>query len=97
MSEEKQIALELTKLYVENSTCEGIVGIEKENVIDTYLEYIDKLKGKKVENQELDKIMDENSTYKFIFESINNLLKQDNNNFVLKEDIKRILGGIYEI
>ena len=94
MSEEKQIALELTRLYVESLTGEGIVELEKYDIIDTYLDYIDKLNCKKIEKQELDKILDENGTYKFILNSIKNLLYKDSNNFVLKEDIEQILGGI---
>ena len=94
MTKEEQIALELTR--IELSHLPDNVCITDGGSIITYNKILKKLQGDKEDNTDIVKLQDEIGTYKYIINGIKQLINRDGSNFVLKEDLEEILGGIYE-
>lgn len=87
MSKEEQIALELTRIT--GATTSGC-----QCTIDNYKRYLKELKEEKESNLDVAKLQDEIGTYKYILGAIKTLIECNENNFVLKEELLRILGGV---
>lgn len=87
MSKEEQIALELTKLSNPK---------DDDSVWADYKWFLDKLCELKGKENDIDILNDELGTYKYILKTICDLLKRDESNFVLKDDLKGIVGDIYD-
>lgn len=85
MNKEEQIALELTKLANPK---------DDDSVWADYKWFLDKLCELKNRENDVNILNDELGTYKYILTTIKGLLDKDENNFVLKEDLEQLLGGI---
>ena len=88
MSKEEQIALELVKISVNDTS--------GKKVLDRYKSYLEELKQDNFIEKEQAKLLDKIGTYRYILGAIETLLEHDENNFVLKDDLKEILGDIYD-
>lgn len=98
MNKEEQIALELMKLSTQ--WFDKIKATTADDVVDTYtsiyLGFKDKLEKIKKEENEVMKLQDEIGTYRYILDNIKRLIDSDENNFVLKEEIVNLMGGLYD-
>lgn len=93
MSKEEQIALELTKTFISNQPKDTtIIGV---GVVETYLEYLDKLREIKEKTYDLEKMQDEIGTYRYIINGIKNLIEKDGNNYVIKEELEELIKGVF--
>ena len=86
MNKEEQIALELTKLSNPK---------DDDSVWADYTWFLNKLCELKGKENDINILNDELGTYRYILQSICDLLKRDGNNFILKEDLKGIIGDLY--
>ena len=87
MSKEEQIALELTKLANPK---------DDDSVWADYKWFLGKLCELKDRENDVNILNDEIGAYKYILENVKKLMSKDGNNFVLKEDLEMIIGGINE-
>lgn len=88
MNSKEQIALELTKLYIEKCSC-----ISEERVVEIYQNFFNKINGKEEKDIEADELQIKLGDLDYKLQLIEKLLEKDKNNFVLKEDLYEILGG----
>lgn len=86
----EMIALELTKQFAKP------YNYTKEEYLETYDYFLKGLKGSEVSenNGQLAKLQDELWTYKRCIERLGTRLNGTNNNFLLKEEIEAIIGGL---
>jgi DNA-directed RNA polymerase subunit N (RpoN/RPB10) len=88
MSKEEQIALELTRISINDTS--------GKKLLDRYKSYLKELKKDNVIEKEQNKLLDELGTYKYIINAIKELIERDESNFVLKEDLLKKIGGLYD-
>lgn len=91
MNKEEQIALELVKVVV-NNTPDSIKILDK-GVIEMYKSFVNELRDLKEEENEKNKLYDAIDTYRYIVEGIKFQIEKDDNNFVYKEELKKLIGG----
>lgn len=91
MNKEEQIALELVKVMV-NNTPDSITILDK-GIIEMYKSFVNELRDLKEEENEKNKLYDAIDTYRYIVEGIKIQIEKDDNNFVYKEELKKIIGG----
>lgn len=91
MNKEEQIALELVKVVV-NNTPDSIKILDK-GIIDMYKSFVNELRDLKEEENEKNKLYDAIDTYRYIVEGIKFQIEKDDNNFVYKEELKKLIGG----
>lgn len=87
---DEMIALELTKQFVKPYV------LAKEEYLETYKYFLGGLKDNEVSENigQLAKLQDELWTYKKCIERLNTRLNGTSNNFLLKEEIEAIIGGL---
>ena len=90
MNRDEEIAMHLLTIWC------GDNHPDEETLIEKYRYFINEVKGIRNSENDILKLRDEVETYEFIFKQVANLLKKDDNNFILKEDLDRIKSKFCE-
>ena len=86
MTKEEQIALELTRISVNDTS--------GKKLLDRYKSYLEELKKDNAIEKDQSKLLDELGTYKYVINAIKELIEENESNFVLKEDLLEKIGGL---
>lgn len=84
------IALELTRIYIENARNRII---SEKRVIEIYQKNLEILNGEAKISCELEDLEYENNSLKYKLKMLKDLCDKDENNFILKDALLKIIGG----